>query len=238
MKTYIKLLLVFIVAMLIGFGIMALVRNNGPKKGEEPDPIDHHDTVLVDHNADSTDMEKPVVEKPVVDVNSVRVNLIVEKAKYYYSVRGVKCSVNAEGIEYVLSDEYGHTYISVDGRFPNVAPNANGQYVVVARYTDSGIESFPQIIRGFYVQNPISDKLTAEELTGLIATGDYDGNKASMDGRVADNVKINSTDPEYVCNTLAEVFMSVGLEGWTVSVISVEYNCLNKVIGVTLSAQM
>lgn len=179
--------------------------------------------------------ESVTYSEPVVNVSNVRVKAVVKQTEYYYSV--TKLTASADGqIEYALEDNEGHSYTSSNGIFNKVAANNTGEYTVKVHDVDHNLVSAPKSIRGFSRLKPISNKLTAAELNSLFATGDYDGNRSSLQGRMAEEVTIINTSGNLNCPTYYEIFTAINLEGWTVSVESLGYDCLNRVSKIVINA--
>lgn len=251
MKNTIKIILAFILAALIGFGVVYLIKTQGNRstggKGVgavgNPTPISPVDISDVSNSPDGTSSDlvegtdlQIVPEPPVLVTSGTRVILSVGQNAYYYIVSGLKVKGNSNGIIYTLKDQFGHSYTSQNGSFPRVEANSAGSYTIIAKDSETDLSSEPKTIQGFNMVEPVANKLTSTELTEMIATGDYDKYSNKLDGRIAKKVSIHCTNSEYSRSTLAEVFMSVGLENWRVSVTSLNYNCLGQVSGINLSA--
>lgn len=171
-----------------------------------------------------------------LNVSRARVSLTVGKDAYYYAVSGIQTDSPSDNLSYTLSDAYGHSYTSSDGYFSRVEANDAGTYSVTVKDLNTHRTSEPRQIQGFGKVAEISDKLTASDLTAMIGTGDYDGHKGQLTGKIVNDVRITCSNSEYGNrSTIQEVFMSVGLEDWTVSVTSVEYNCIGQVYSMNLN---
>ena len=195
------------------------------EKKEEPDVI-----------SDIIPPPPPEIEIPAPVITSVgRPKLVVGKTEYYYNFSSVKLESAEGSYEYALSDEINH-YTSADGKFTRIKPNQTGTYNLTVKDQSTGLTSEVKVVKGFYIKTPITNKLTPDELTAMIATGDWDGNSPNLQGRMADVVKVKSSNPEYTGgSTIQEVFMSV-MEGWQVSVSSMKYDCLGRVMEVQINA--
>ena len=79
--------------------------------------------------------------------------------------------------------------------------------------------------------------MSARELTEMIGTSDWDGNRVKLQGRMRNQITINCSDPEFEKKTIQEVFMAVLLEGWLVEVTDVSYDSLGKLYAITLKAR-
>lgn len=251
MKNTIKIILAFILAALIGFGVVYLIKTQVKRSQERKEVISGErttelpvDTSAVSNSSgsissdpvESTDLQIVPPEPPMLVTSGTRVTLYVGQNAYYYIVSGLKVKGNSNGIIYTLKDQFGHSYTSQNGSFPRVEANSAGSYTIIAKDSETDLSSDPKIIQGFNMVEPVANKLTSTELTEMIATGDYDKYSNKLDGRIAKKVSIHCTNSEYSRSTLAEVFMSVGLENWIVSVTSLNYNCLGQVSGINLSA--
>ena len=250
MKNQLKVALAFVGAVAVGFVVMLLIKTYGQNSifsffnKRSTNTFEVHDTPSKDDVV--TGQEEKILDivnetnsfqaSPELNVSDVRIRLVVGKNEYYYIVSGINAGDDANEISFTLSDDYGHIYTSIDGSFPNVAANKAGTYSAVAT-SASGLSSDAKLLKGFNIVQPVANRLTAGDLSSLFATGDYDGCKTLLEGKLAKNVVIKCTDTEYKCNTIPEVFMSVGLENWAVIVTSVEYNCLGQVSCIRLSVQ-
>lgn len=243
MNNTIKLILVFFLAVVVGFGVVILIKKpNGEDAPPVLPPIIETDTVQVPGPTpvpfDSvTKVDIPITPvAPKLVTNKVWVALYVGKISYSYTVSGIKVNVDSGNIIYTLADSFGHKYTSNDGKFTNVKANSTGTYTVVAEDTATGLSSEPKFITGFKEIVPIASPLTASELTNMIITGDYDGNKSKLNGKLAKSLSVKCSNPDYTANTIQEVFMSVLLENWIITITSLEYNCLKQVTRINLSA--
>ena len=248
MNNVFKLILVFLIAMAVGFGTVILTkRSSGKDKQEyqitekietEVPPATNDEQKSSDEDGISEVIEvKEAPVAPVLVTNQTKVELYVGKSSYYYRVRGIKVSDESENIRFTLTDSFGHEYTSENGKFDHVEANSAGTYTVIAHNASTGLSSEPVIIKGFQTIKPVANRLTTSELTSIIMTGDYDGSKSMLAGKLAKHISIKCTNSEYSYNTIQEVFISVGLENWSVSVTSIDYNCLGQVTSIKLSAQ-
>ena len=259
MKRAIKIIIAFIVAAFVGFGIVYLIKTQSSKSGSNKSvesttsvtgsnmpskvPVSDDSNSLVSKQEQPSVSSSGLVESippqeaPVINISAARVVLSVGKNTYYYTVSGIKSSGSSDGTTYKLSDSFGHTYTSNNGTFNRVVANNTGIYSVVAQDSSTGLSSEAKAINGFNIVDPIKNKLSASELSSLIATGDYNQDVINkLSGRMAKKVSINCDNSSFGRNTLAEVFMAVGLEGWNVTVSSLDYNCLGQVDVINLSA--
>lgn len=202
------------------------------------------DTVSTLTEADSVYVKVDTVETtpavaPELVKSSIYVHLSVGRRSYYYTVSGVRVSEGSDSIVYELSDDYGHLYTSEDGTFKKVLANETGIYRVTAKDNKTGLVSESHEISGINIQTEIENKLTASELTDFLRTGDYDREdiKSRLTETLSKSVKIACTDDDYKANTIQEVFMSVNLESWKVTVTSLEYDYLGKVIVINISTE-
>lgn len=246
MNNTIKLILVFLLAVILGFGVVIIVKkSNGEDTHPPTDYPGSNGPVKIDTTnvADTTFVglkpkEEPIApDAPQLLTNRIRVQLYVGKTSYYYTVKGIQVSEESEDITYTLTDSFGHEYTSDNGEFTHVDANNAGTYTIVAEDAVTGLSSEPEIITGFKVVNPVASPLTASELTNLIMTGDYEGNEPQLKGKLAKSLSVKCLTPDYSYNTIQEVFISVLLENWTITVTSLEYNCLRQVTRINLSAQ-
>ena len=265
MNKIIKFILVFVLAGAVGFGSVILVKKyirkdtvkmalvedvkevpevgdsdivsgaNGEKKSAniELTPEDST-TVLSSDKKTIRGFEKSEPTSPILLVEDVKV---VPEVGDYYSVSGAKVKENSENIEFTLEDAFGHKYTSANGSFNHVEANETGEYNLVARDTNTGLSSDTKTIRGFNKKQPVANPLTEFELTEIIMTGDYDGNKSKLAGKLAKSISIKCSNSDYKPNTIQEVCMSVGLEGWNVKVVTLDYNVLSQVTKIYLEAQ-
>lgn len=174
---------------------------------------------------------------PVVDISKAKVRLTVGKTAYYYVVTGLDAKKVSESVQYVLANNRGRKYTSRDGKFEEVEACEDGTYSVFVQDLETGLKSEEKELSGFKIVPPVQNRLTAPELERLINTGDYDGCKNRLSGKLAGSVKIVSSGNDFVKSTLQEVFMAVGLEHWKVEVTAVGYNCLGQVMEVKLKAR-
>ena len=253
MKNTIKLILAFLLAVIVGFGVVILVKKSNEKDKqitdmmtevtkelENPEVI-NEDVIIV---SVPTDIENKIIVPtapitlfaPELVTDNIRVELYVGNTSYYYIVKGIKVRGESEGIVYTLTDSFGHEYTSDNGKFTHVAANSTGTYTVVAKNTVTGLFSDPEIITGFKVVNPVANPLTVSGLTSIIMTGDYEGNYSQLEGKLAKSISVKCSNSDYTANTIQEVFMTVLLENWIITVTSLEYNCLKQVIRINLSA--
>lgn len=250
MKRTIKIVLAFVLAVLVGFGVVYFLKMQSREKesvsGSETTtqlPATSTPGARVITSEENSTLASELVEDtanpvaPELVVSSARVSLSVGRTSYFYTVSGIRVNGNSEGITYTMTDSFGHRYTSNNGTFNKVEPNSTGAYTVIAQDSTSGMSSETKTIRGFNTVEPVQNKLTASDLTSMISTGDYDGNKPKLDGKLAKKVSIYSSSSDYSRSTIQEVFMSAGLEGWDVTVTSLEYNCLGQVMGVNLNAK-
>lgn len=256
MNNKIKFILVFILAAVVGFGVVMLVKQSseegkhespitppsigsatvgGETEKEKPDSMQSADTIVSFDVEEEVEELKPIA--PELKTDQIRVRLYVGKSSYYYTVKGIGVSAESEGIVYTLTDAFGHEYTSDTGSFTQVSANATGTYTLVVHDTATGLLSEPKTIGGFNIIPPVANPLSASELTELIKTGDYDGNKSLIEGRLANSQKIKCSNSNYTANTIQEVFMSVYLENWIITVASLDYNCLGQVTCINLNAQ-
>jgi hypothetical protein len=249
MNTNLKLLLLFLLSAVLGFGCMMLVVNLNDKKGggttgeivESKITTDiggesiQGKTVEVDTTGDELSPVVPVIEiQPPVITSVGRPKLVVGMTEYFYNLSGVKLENTEGSFEYTLSDGLNQ-YTSATGKFTRVKANQSGTYNLTVTDLDAGLTSEVKVVKGFVIKTPIANKLKATELTAMIATADWDGSKPSLDGRMADTVKIQCSNPDYATSTIQEVFMSV-MEGWTVTVTSMQYDCLGRLSKVQINA--
>lgn len=257
MNNKIKFILVFILAAVVGFGVVMLVKQSseegkhespitppsigsatvgGETEKEKPDSMQSADTIVSFDVEEEVEELKPIA--PELKTDQIRVRLYVGNSSYYYTVKGIGVSAESEGIVYTLTDVFGHEYTSDTGSFTQVSANATGTYTLVVHDTATGLLSEPKTIGGFNIIPPVANPLTATELTNIISTGDYDGNSHLLDGRLAKSFKISCSNSNYpITNTIQEVFMSVDLDNWIIIVTSIDYNCLGQVTRINLNAQ-
>ena len=217
-----------------GFGSVSL-----PRSGTDSASEQHIQTVPADVAEPlATVPELSVSRAPVPELNVSRakVTLAVVQDAYYYVVSGVRAETASDNLSYTLSDAYGHIYTSPNGKFPRVDANSSGTYSIVVTDLNSNMSSEPRQLRGFKIVNKVTDKLTASKLTEMIGSGDYDTQQKYLAGKLASNLKISCANEEYNRPTIQEVFLSVGLDGWTVTVTSVGYNYLGQVSSINLNA--
>ena len=247
MKSNIKIALVFFLAFFVGFISVYVIKNRDLiadfityeilNQGNDEPIISK--TVMPDDNQDVNipplAPQAPQVNQLELVVSKSPVALVVKKSEYYYKVKTIKVKGISTGVIYTLSDDFGHVYTSENGNFNNikVQPNSSATYKLVATYALTGARS-ETVLKGFYVKTPISNKLTANELTAMIASGDY--NDSKLKGKTR-GVSISCSNPEFKPLTIAEACSKVLLEGWKVNVTSVNYNCLNEVTNISLSAR-
>lgn len=241
MKTSVKIVSVFVLATLVGAGATYLIKSMQPKKtpvimGGATLPGGHEIASESKSVAAPINESEVVATVPVLVTTKVRVSPNIGRLSYYYSASGFSVEGETEGITYVMTDNEGHSYSSEDGVFPQIVANSSGVYTVIARNNATGLESEPKTVGGFNELKPITNQLTAAELTQLIQTGDYDGCRSRLDGKVREKVTVRCSNPEYKYNTLQEVFLSVGLDNWEVKVSSVDYDCLNRVMAINFVA--
>lgn len=260
MKNFLKLFVVFVLSAAIAFAACYYIRpyishNSSPKtstaatssKGKTStssgtsvgvsNVTNESPIVLIE---EVTTQEPEPVETvsyadPVVNTSNVRVKVVIKQTEYHYTVTRLSAT-SAGTTSFVIEDNEGHKYTSPNGVFNNVAANNTGEYTVIVRDTDHNLVSTPKTIRGFVKHTPITNKLTANELSNLFATGDYEGCRDSLKERMADDVKIVIASGDLKCPTFQEIFTAVYLEGWMVSVSSVEYDCLNRVSKIVVNA--
>ena len=241
MKTSVRIVFVFVLASLAGAGVTFLIKNTHHKTapvvvGGATLPTGHEIVSTSESLGETISEPEVVVTAPVLDITKVRISPNIGRSSYYYSASGFSVEEETEGVTYVMTDNQGHTYSSEDGIFPQVEANNTGVYTVVAIVNATGKESEPKTIGGFNELKPIDNQLMATELTQLIQTGDYDGCRSRLDGKVRDKVAVRCSNADYQYNTLQEVFLSVGLDNWNVRVSSLDYDCLNRVISINLVA--
>ena len=178
-----------------------------------------------------------------LDVKKARVNLAVGSTSYHYTVKGVQAKDDETGavltdaeVRFFLEDDYGHAYSSTTGQFDTVAPNQTGTYRIYAQDLTTQLKTQPSTITGCVVKTPIQ-KLTASELTTIFNTGDKEGNEYKLKGKFAPSVKIVSLTSGFSPKSYQEVFIAVGLEGWNVTVTSLDYDCLGQITKITLRAE-
>lgn len=239
MKTPHKIIIVYLASAVVGAGVYYAYRMlTKGKPASKP---------VAEVSTNSAPINEPVIvepaEVPVEPVpvpqnpplaaltSNAKVKLVVGKESYWYNVTGLRSNNEASAnIEYVLKDGDGHIYASRDGRFTKVSANASGEYTVVIRDLDNGLESKSKTIGGFVGQTPVT-RLSTAELEKLINTGDYDGCKAKLSGKLSDKPEIKGTGR----STIQELFMAVNLEGRKVSVVSLEYDCLGRITSIVVS---
>ncbi len=243
MKTSIKIVLTFFPAVIVGYGAMVLHNRDNKENPsqsklslEEPNHIRLSDTsaTIINDTITSTTVSLPI-PKPVVNTSKVQVSLVVGYVSYSYSVRGIKVEGEGGNYLYTLYDDV-NKYTSEDGTFRKVQANTTGSYFLTVENVDNRIVSEPIELKGFNKQIPIENKVSARELTEMIGTGDWDGNRVKLQGRMRNQITINCSDPEFEKKTIQEVFMAVLLEGWLVEVTDVSYDSLGKLYAITLKA--
>ena len=191
---------------------------------------------------DTTAIDKgkvlPVAVAPELNLSSVYVRLSVGRTSYHYAVYGLKVNGDSGSLMYELSDDYGHSYTSKDGRFNKVSANETGVYRITVRNTETDLKSEAYEISGFDMQSEIGNRLTETELTDFLKNGDYDREdvKSRLSETLTKSVKVVCDNADYNANTIQEVFMSVNLESWKVTVTSLEYDCLGRVRVINISA--
>ena len=256
MKIFLKSLLNFIVSALVGFGAIYLIRNydvliesfnsliNSKEEVKEDDDKDRDKIDKIDKESimDTTAIDKgkvlPVAVAPELNLSSVYVRLSVGRTSYHYAVYGLKVNGDSGSLMYELSDDYGHSYTSKDGRFNKVSANETGVYRITVRNTETDLKSEAYEISGFDMQSEIGNRLTETELTDFLKNGDYDREdvKSRLSETLTKSVKVVCDNADYNANTIQEVFMSVNLESWKVTVTSLEYDCLGRVRVINISA--
>ena len=257
MKIFLKSLLNFIVSALVGFGAIYLIRNydvliesfnylinSKEEVKEEVKEDDDKDRDKIDKESimDTTAIDKgkvlPVAVAPELNLSSVYVRLSVGRTSYHYAVYGLKVNGDSGSLMYELSDDYGHSYTSKDGRFNKVSANETGVYRITVRNTETDLKSEAYEISGFDMQSEIGNRLTETELTDFLKNGDYDREdvKSRLSETLTKSVKVVCDNADYNANTIQEVFMSVNLESWKVTVTSLEYDCLGRVRVINISA--
>ena len=257
MKIFLKSVLNFIVSALVGFGAIYLIRNydvliesfnslfnSKEEVKEEVKEDDDKDRDKIDKESimDTMAIDKgkvlPVAVAPELNLSSVYVRLSVGRTSYHYAVYGLKVNGDSGSLMYELSDDYGHSYTSKGGRFNKVSANETGVYRITVRNTETDLKSEAYEISGFDMQPEIGNRLTETELTDFLKNGDYDREdvKSRLSETLTKSVKVVCDNADYNANTIQEVFMSVNLESWKVTVTSLEYDCLGRVIVINISA--
>lgn len=236
MKTPHKLIIVYLASAVVGAGVYCtyrmLTRGNQPvaKVIEQAGEMDDH---VIAAPVETPVKPAPAPQNPPLAalISNAKVKLVVDKNSYWYNVTGLRSNNEAsERLQYVLRDKDGHTYESGTGKFTKVSANTSGKYTVVIRDLDSGLESTPKTIGGFGIQTPVT-RISAAELEKFINTGDYDGCKDKLSGKLSDKPEIKGTKR----GTIQELFMAVNLEGRKVSVSSLEYDCLGRIMSIVVS---
>lgn len=206
------------------------------REGNVPSPLPKTDSLNEHGIFSSSDI------RPVLDVSKIKVRLAVGDTSYHYTVSGVIVSASdgetdyVDGdLQYLLADKYNHRYESNDGQFNAVEPNSDGIYSLKVLDKKHRMAQDEVEIKGFTVRNPVT-KLTASELSRLFNTGDYSGSKSAMNGKFAPNVAVISSTDGFSPMSYMEVFTLVDLEGWSVTVTSLRYDCLNQITRIYLRA--
>ena len=147
--------------------------------------------------------------------------LVVTEIDYSYKF---EASVTPKGTyTYTLSDGYGHTYTSDDGKFKGVEANADGSYNLVVFDPKNNAKSQPIIVTGFEVKKKIT-KITLAKVTEYVRTGDYEKYGKKIEYKMAPGCKIYKSG---VKTSLQNIFIS-GNMGNLPTAKSIKYNYLNK----------
>ena len=148
--------------------------------------------------------------------------LVVTEIDYSYKF---EASVTPKGTyTYTLSDGYGHTYTSDDGKFKGVEANADGSYNLVVFDPKNNAKSQPITVTGFKVKKKIT-KITTSYVTATVRKGDFAKNGSKIKSKMASGCKIYRSGG---LTTLQEIFISADM-GNSPTAKSIKYNYLNQV---------
>lgn len=152
---------------------------------------------------------------------SSKPRLVVTNVDYSYTY---VAKVTPAGVyTYTLSDAYGHTYTSADGKFSKVVANAEGTYELVVFSAEENAKSKPITVTGFKVRSKIN-KLTTAAATAAVRKGDYAKNKGAITSKMAKSCKIYRAGR---LTTLQEIFISADM-GNAPSAKNIQYNYLGQ----------
>ena len=197
-------------------------------QAKETKPQEPAQPVAQDKVAAVEDNISAEAEKPIVLTGRL---LVTQTAEGTFTVTGLRTKNAVGNLEYELKDKEKHRYTSKDGNFENVAPNADGRYMVIVTDAGTGLKSDVRSISGFILQKEV-EKLNEKDVADILNTGNASKLNPFKD-RFVNKTRISCNQAGI--NNWSDVFQAVSMDGMTASVSDLEYDVLGRIVSLTIT---